>query len=233
MLIGIDDSGNFESDKYSLFATVYIRPRKARQIKKRFETWEEELPSSAKSPNGEVKGYLLNDEDLQSFIDRIMINNGYAKIYCSIFVFENSKEQNQSIAKRKEHLASKQKIAEEEYRKAGNGEMANFYHGMHGWISNLKDKNLRKLELLMYSAFESFRLAPIAAMNMNKKNKHYDRELGLLAINIDNCIIERPQVRKYWEKILADNLAISWRSSILQAYNSRSELCYSLSCVQL
>jgi len=147
----------------------------------------------------------LDDAMLKTFVEKIMIDNGYAKIFCSVFMIKNSSKQNQAFLARREYLLPQLQKAENAYRRNGNGELTNFYHGMYGWMKNLKEKNLRKLELLSCSALESFRLAPVAAMCLNKKSKHYDRELGLLEINIDSCIIERPQVRKYWEKILADD----------------------------
>lgn len=58
MIIGIDDSGDFESDSRSLYAAIFIRPKKYDKIVEVFSSWEEALPASAKE-NGEVKGRLL------------------------------------------------------------------------------------------------------------------------------------------------------------------------------
>lgn len=48
MIIGIDDSGNFETDDLSFFAAALIRPTKYKKIERVFIEWEAQLPDSVR-----------------------------------------------------------------------------------------------------------------------------------------------------------------------------------------
>ena len=74
MIVGIDDSGSFKDEDMGLFAAVYIRPKKYEKLKKIFESWENDLPDKCKK-DGEVKGWLLSDEQLAHFAENILLNN--------------------------------------------------------------------------------------------------------------------------------------------------------------
>lgn len=197
MIIGIDESGDFETDQFSISSAVFIRPGVASEICRVFEQWEKNLPDNVKE-KGEVKGWKLSEQDLIDFVKNILLDNGYDQIRHASIAIRSSNEQQQHILKNRQEMLAKQiKDVEHFYRMQHNGAGSNFCNGMSGWIKGLKSKNYAKLEVLCIILFDAFRFAPIAA-----RWSDCDRELGELIINIDNTIIGKEQTRKYWEKIL-------------------------------
>lgn len=200
MIIGIDESGNFETDQFSVSAAVYIRPRKADKIRNVFEKWEKSLPSSVKD-RGEVKGFRLNEEQLNDFVENILVHNGYGRIrHTAVGIRSRDVAQSKMLQNRQAMLAKQLEDAEQNYRKCFRGVDAGFCHDMAGWLRGLSDKSYSKFEMLCAILFDAFRFAPIAAMKSG-----CDKELKSLGISIDSTIIGRPSTQRYWEKILHDD----------------------------
>lgn len=205
MIIGIDESGNFETDQFSVSAAVFIRPRKAGKIRAVFEKWENSLPPLAKE-KGEVKGSKLNNKQLNDFVENILIHNGYGRIrYTAVGIQSQDDAQYKMLQNRRVMLAQQLEKAEQSYRENSRGIDVDFCHGMAGWIRGLSDKSYSKFEVLCTILFNAFRFAPIAA-----KTSGCDKELGMLGISIDSTIIGRPSTQRYWEKILHDDF---WNKS--------------------
>ena len=101
MIIGIDDSGNFESDSKSLYAAIFIRPKKYDKIVKVFTSWEEGLPTSVKE-DGEVKGRLLSKDQLVEFSDKVLINNSYGAIKLGVFMINIDEHNSSSLIGQRE-----------------------------------------------------------------------------------------------------------------------------------
>ena len=198
MLVGIDDSGDFENDAYSLFACVYMRAKK-KQIRGKFDSWKQSLPDSALNEKGELKGYLLSEEQIKDFVNQILLNNGYGKMRHFVFLYNNSPDQKTKIENRRKISLEQLHTAVNKCQSCKNGDGSNFYNGMYYWLKGLTPKSARKLELLSLVAFEAFRLAPVAGVRSG-----HDNDLGLLEINIDESIISKPQSKRYWEKTLSD-----------------------------
>lgn len=74
MIVGIDDSGNFDTDPMSFYAAIFIRLRRYLKIQKVFLECEAQLPETVKE-NGEVKGKLLSESQIIEFAYKILINN--------------------------------------------------------------------------------------------------------------------------------------------------------------
>jgi hypothetical protein len=83
MIIGIDESGNFDENSSSrhFFVAAFIESQNGKlAIKKRqFLNWEKALPDAAKNSNGEVKGSLLNKVQLSSFLRTVIIQPPFVR----------------------------------------------------------------------------------------------------------------------------------------------------------
>lgn len=199
MIIGIDDSGNFQNDKMSFYAAAFIRPKKYEKIKKVFLKWEAGLPESAKS-NGEVKGHLLTDTQLADFADRILTNNGHGAIKAQAFGIEINKQNTASLeAQRTLNLKQIREQTKKVYRDEGPEytQIATFYEQMAAWLQSKSIKTLYKLQLLSIAIVKSLNLAIITS-----SLRGFDKELGKLEINIDQGITGRPSVEQYWKDIM-------------------------------
>lgn len=199
MIIGIDDSGNFDSDKLSFYASVFIRPKKYKQIKTKFILWEENLPDSVKE-NSEVKGKLLNEEQLIDFADKILINNGYGAIKAQAFGIEiNESNKKHLITQQNRNVIQLNQQAKEVYRDQGDEytQIATFYEQMASWLASKSLKTLYKIELLGIVIVKSLNLSIISSTLRN-----FDKELNKLEINIDEGITGRESVDRYWRDMM-------------------------------
>ena len=196
MIVGIDDSGNFNTDSLSFYAAIFIRPKRYLKIKKIFLEWEAQLPDNVKV-NGEVKGSLLNENQIIEFANKILINNGYGAIKAQAFAIEINNEHNMALRNQQAlNVAQMRQQAKEIYRDQGKEyiQIASFYEQMSAWLESKSLKTLYKIELLGISIVKSFNLSIITSTL-----RGFDRELESLEINIDEGITGRPSVEQYWK----------------------------------
>lgn len=68
--IAIDETGDFQagSRKPHSFVAAHVRAGKEEQ----FRAWEQQLPRSLKNASGEIKGSVLNDDQLQAFMVQVL-----------------------------------------------------------------------------------------------------------------------------------------------------------------
>jgi hypothetical protein len=83
MVIGIDESGNFDdtSNLRQFFIAAFIESENGKlEIKKQqYLRWENQLPVTAKNPNGEVKGSFLNKQQLHAFLGTVIIQPPFVR----------------------------------------------------------------------------------------------------------------------------------------------------------
>lgn len=199
MIIGIDDSGNFETDSRSLYAAVFIRPKRYNRIIEVFSSWEESLPASVRE-GGEVKGRLLSSDQLAEFTDRVLINNGYGAIKLGAFMIDIDEHNSSSlIGQRELNLGQIKAGVDKHYRGKGGEykEIAHQYSQMAAWLNAKSVKTLYKIQLLGITIVKSFNLAILTSVD-----KGYDKELGRLTMSIDEGIVGRKSVEMYWRDLL-------------------------------
>ena len=198
MYVGIDDSGSFENEKLGLFAAVYVRPKKRSKLEKLFLDWETELPESCKK-NGEVKGFLLNDQQLCEFAEHLLHNNSVYPIYHHVFATP-TKGFNVTTLRAQRDTNVKQMIAEvENYHKKSKKfeNMAIFYAKMAKWFKKRSNKSLLKLELLGFTIVKS-----INDSIMWSVVRKFDKELAELTIKIDNSFIGKTENMDFWRDMM-------------------------------
>lgn len=194
MIVGIDDSGSFKDEDMGLFAAVYIRPKKYEKLKKIFESWENDLPDKCKK-DGEVKGWLLSDEQLAHFAENILLNNNVHGTKHHVFATPLVDFNIETIEYQRKRNVGQLLEGAEQYRKDGKKyyEIAQFYEDMSKWLSKRSLKTLLKIELLASTIFGSINDSIIWSVN-----KGFDRELGQLTIRMDKGFIEKPIHMNYW-----------------------------------
>jgi hypothetical protein len=97
MIFGVDETGNFDekSSKLHFFVSVVLQTEnKNLDIKlNQFKEWENSVPESLKNTKGEIKGSLLNDEHINSFILKVYLREPFVfTSYISIRPTDNSIE---------------------------------------------------------------------------------------------------------------------------------------------
>jgi len=199
MIIGIDDSGDFETHSQGMYAAVFIRPKKAEHIKRKFEEWESRLPVGSKDERGEVKGWMLSKDQLLDFARSIMNDNGYGQIKHHVFAIPVGSDSQIALEKqRQKHLVQYQ-AGIDEYREQGKEffAIAGFYIQLSEWLTKRSMKSLAKLELLSFTVYRALNLAIITSTV-----RHFDKELGKLTIKIDEGLVGRPSTKAYWQDSL-------------------------------
>jgi hypothetical protein len=194
MIIGIDDSGNFETDEVSFYASAFIRPKRKAKIEKVFLEWEKCLPDSVKE-NGEVKGHKLNQEQLLEFIDKVLINNGYGAVKQQAFGIQINEHNTNFLEGQRKHQVQQMRDGAKEYQSQGKKFflIAGQYNQMADWFDSKSLKTLYKMELLGIAIVKSLNLAIITSTL-----RDFDKELGKLEMNIDEGIAGRASVESYW-----------------------------------
>jgi hypothetical protein len=197
MIIGIDDSGNFNTDPLSFFVAVMIRPNKRKGIEKKFRQWERQLPESSKK-NSEVKGYLLADNELEEFCRKFLSEVKYI-----VSAIETSKISIEMVdGQRKRNLKQiEQGIAQ--YRSQGPDfyGIADQYQEMFKWLKSKSVKTLLKLDLLGIVIFDT--------LNESIKEsavKGYDRELEKLQFKIDQSFIGKDEHMFFWKDTVRNQI---------------------------
>jgi len=194
MIVGIDDSGSFKDEQIGMFAAVYIRPKKYEKLKQVFEEWEKVLPEESKK-DGEVKGWLLKDEQLSYFAENILLNNNVHGTKHHVFATPLIDFNIATIEYQRTKNVKQMLEGAKQYRKDGKKfyEIAQFYENMSKWLSKRSLKTLLKIELLASTIFGSINDSIIWSVN-----KGFDRELGELTIRMDKGFIEKPIHMSYW-----------------------------------
>lgn len=199
MIIGIDDSGDFNTDSISFYAAVFIRPKKYNRIIDKFLEWESSLPSDVRK-NGEVKGYLLNNNQLEFFADKILKDNGYGTVKLAVFGIEINESNTNTLIHERKHILKQIKDGTDKYYRNEGKEFTVIrvqYDQMRDWFLKKQIKTLYKIKLLGVSIVKSFNLATIDSVHRN-----FDRELGRLTVSIDKGVIGKESSRMYWDELL-------------------------------
>ena len=177
MIIGIDDSGNFETDDLSFFAAALIRPTKYKKIERVFIEGEAQLPDSVRG-DGEVKGYLLSSKQLEDLADRVLINNGYGAIKIQTFAVQISEANTGSLLhERDRNIDQLTTGARDIYRNKGKEyiQIATQYEQTAEWLRAKSVKTLYKIKLLGLSIVRSMNLAIMTSVD-----RDFDKELGAM-----------------------------------------------------
>ncbi len=194
MIIGIDDSGTFKEEHMGMFAAIYIRPKKYEKLKKVFELWEEGLPDRCRK-DGEVKGWLLDDEQMSDFAEKVLLNNNVHGTKHHVFATPLIDFNVDTIKYQRDKNVKQLLEGAEQYRDDGKKyyKIAQFYEDMSKWLNKRSLKTLLKIELLSSTIYGAFRDSVVWSVN-----KDFDRELGDLTIRMDKGFIDKPIHMDYW-----------------------------------
>jgi len=197
MIIGIDDSGDYDSAPVGLYAAILIRPKKQAKIEQHFLKWEGKLPSSVKK-NGEVKGHLLSNDQLISFCEEV-IRNPFFGIKFLVVGIETDKLSKSSLDYQRDINLEQIAQGVAGYRKQGEEflAIANEYEEMAKWLKKKSYKTLMKIDLLGFALFKALNEAIKQSVVRN-----FSRELADLQFKIDKGFIGKDEHLMYWKDIV-------------------------------
>lgn len=202
MIVGIDESGDFDTDRLGFFVSAFIRPKKHQKIGQLFHAWEASLPSAVKSSGGEVKGYLLNNNQLMDFAHTILQNNFYGIRYCA-YAISTLPENKKNVIRQRDRNVEQYEQAIIDYRKQGKDYyiIADQYTELKKWLEKRSTKTLLKIELLGIALVDSFNWAIIHSTLRN-----FSFELASLQFKIDKSFIGKPDNLWFWKDIVRSQL---------------------------
>jgi hypothetical protein len=207
MLIGIDESGDFSSERSSFYVSVFIRPKFQTEIEWLFNKWEKTIPKEFRDSGGEVKGYLLNEEQLTNFVEQVMFNQK-TNIRYSCFGISTSKKNLEAAQFQKDLNIQQIKDAIIGYKNQG-GEFvktSNIYGNLLGWWQKLHLTNVIKIKLLGQIICDSLNFA----IGWSAAND-FDKELRCLQFKLDKCFIDNDTKQIFWKDVLRSQI---WHYSV-------------------
>jgi hypothetical protein len=207
--IGIDESGNFtESGERVFLVASFVRPGRSEQTAELLRTWERSLPPEYRTSRGEVKGHLLEEPALLSFVDEVLrAADPPVRYYCAGVDLDDATFE--AIEGQQTHTAQQMQAGIEMYRNQGKDffRIANRYENMLGWWNNLNREQVLHVVMLTHMIPTSLNFA------IGWSVAHgFDDELGELRFKVDESFISASDEKKlFWRDMLRSHL---WQDSV-------------------
>ena len=198
MYIGIDESGNFETDGIGIHVATLIRPKHAHKIYAAYERWLSEIPESSKC-KGEIKGWLLTNDDICKFARHVLRPNNATHIRYIAFQVEITD-------KNREWLKHNQKVVGLEFRRQAyelkqekDTNAVQTLLQLAEWTEKHSPKTLFKIEMLGNLVTES-----IIKSLFYATIKRFDKETARLQVEIDESFGkgDDPRFQFFWRMLL-------------------------------
>ena len=209
MFIGVDESGDFETDEASIYVAALIRPRHALKIFRAYENWLKDIPDKSKV-NGEVKGWLLTENELCNFVRQVMQPKNASHIrYISFRVDINEKNINW-LKRNQKSMGLEYRRQAYEFKKKGETNSEQAYLQLAEWLEKHKPKTLFKIEVLGNLVTDS-----IIRCLFYATSKGFGRETSNLKVEIDEAFGERndPRFLFFWRSLLSRHTYTSTHAS--------------------
>jgi hypothetical protein len=206
MIIGIDDTGNFENE-VSFFCSVLVRPTQLTEFEKIFIQWERNTRKEL-GLTGEIKGASLPPESLYDFADKVIRNDISKWVLCvgSIGAQEESVTRYCEMQKKVALEGLERGIEFYLKRDSGKSKIANQYRNLVDWYKRLNNQNLLKITVLSECIAKSIKWGVIKAAV-----DEYDEELSEMRLFIDESFISRQRdTLLNWEDLMR---SILWQIS--------------------
>jgi len=203
MIIAIDETGDFspKSKLYHFFSAAHIRTTKDKNdlAFNRFNKWEISLPPSLKNHKGEIKSSRLNEDQLYSFIEEVLVPD--PPIAISTISFRPSENPYQIVNKHKRM----QQIGINEgvllYTKLNHPSKVKIIRDFSFWFRKLSYTQFIKIELLGIIIYKSLKNTMGTSIAWNIEDE-------LLNVNfiIDEIFLRGRQQNTFWHEILRNQI---------------------------
>lgn len=203
MRIAIDETGDFspKSNKYHFFSAVHLLStgNNLDLIKNKLFEWEKLLPRSLKNHKGEIKGSSLSNDQLDKFIDLVLLSK--PKIPISVVTIIPKLNHYAIINKHKQIQLKGILEGIELFKKLGRPEIAKTVNDFFYWFRKLSYSNFIKIELLGLIIYKSLRVS-IGTLISSKK----EDELLNLSFIIDEIFLKGFQQNTFWHELLRNQI---------------------------
>jgi len=203
MIIAIDETGDFKTNlsKYNLFVAVHIRQlNELNKIKEnQFLCWEKSLPKSLKNYKGEIKSEKLSDDDLEVFVDKIILSEPWIGITPTCLITKDNPENIVNIHKMSQLVGLNDGILF--YAKQGKNKLSRQWRDFRNWFNNLSYSAYLKTNLLGYCIAYSFGNAIGTSVACN-----FEDELKYICYKIDRDSIKDRMHKVFWTILLKNQL---------------------------
>lgn len=203
MKISIDETGDFspKSNYYHFLSAVHLQSRDKSDelIFERFNQWENKLPSSLKNHKGEIKSSRLSFEQLDDFIEQVLLPEPRIAITAIRF---NPKENPYQIVNKHKQI---QQYGINDgiilFNKLNRPHIAKTIRDFSHWFRKLSYTQFIKIELLGIIIYRSLN-------NTIGISIAWGMEDELLDINfiIDEIFLKGRQQNTFWHEILRNQI---------------------------
>lgn len=195
MIIGIDETGNFDatSNLRHIFIAALIESENGKLAIKhdQFTKWESSLPANFKTTGGEVKGSLLKAEQLQQFLQQVVFQMPLVRT-CFVSVIPASAT-TALIDKHYQMELRQVEYSNEVYHTRGSTRYnLNFLDNYVNWLKNRSLRDYLKMHCLKHLLKDSFNNAIIHAALQDRTE-----ELMEIAFKVDRDFLT--EENRFWE----------------------------------
>ncbi|GAB6283733.1 MAG: hypothetical protein STSR0008_25360 [Ignavibacterium sp.] len=199
MIVAIDETGDFspKSNFYHFMSAVHLQNTNGKYdlVYERFNEWENSLPKSLKNHKGEIKSSILNEEQLNSFIDKVLFREPI--IIISTIRFNPTENPYQIVNKHKFMLQVGINEGITLFTKLKRPHIVKIVRDFSFWFRKLSYTQFIKIELLGNIIYKSFRNTIGSSIAWN-----LDKELLDLKFIIDEMFLKGKQQNAFWHELL-------------------------------
>lgn len=203
MKIAIDETGDFfpKSKYYHFLSAVHLQSRdnNSEIIYERFNRWETSLPSSLKNHKGEIKGTSQNEEQLEDFIEKVLLPP--PRIAITTIRFNPSENPHKIINKHKQMQQYGINDGVILFNKLNRPRVAKTIKDFSFWFRKLSYTQFMKLELLGIIIYKSLKNTMGISLAWNMDNEILD-----IQFIIDEIFLKGGQQISFWHEILRNQI---------------------------
>jgi hypothetical protein len=208
MVVGIDETGDFApgSALLSFFVAVKLTQHHdgLRTKEKQFREWLAGIPRHKLTPNGEVKGSDLTDDELVAFAQSVICAEPAVRI--SYVQFRPSENPEELMKDFKAQEAAALEHASEQARQDGKTKMAEQYANMAIWHKNAKKMHYQHfIKLIMLRNLITLCFRQVVGVSILLERLGEDAaHANLLNIEfkIDRDFVRGREPELYWKELL-------------------------------
>lgn len=195
MIIGIDETGNFDSTSNlrHLFIAALLESESGKLALKRdqFTKWESNLPANFKTAHGEVKGSLLKAEQLQQFLQQVVFQLPIVRT--SIVSVMPAKATSALIDKHYQMELKQVEYSNQIYKTRGSKKYnINFLENYVNWLRKRSLRDYLKMHCLKHLLKDSFNNAIIHAALQDRTEELLD-----ISFKVDRDFLTEENI--FWE----------------------------------
>lgn len=205
MIIGIDEVGDFDlkKDVINYFISVAVDQNKDKHKTKetQYRLWRSSIPDTCRE-KGEIKGRLLNDGQLESFVDEVL--NIAPKSYVNVLRINPFENPISMVEKHKQYEIRQFEEVVKKATEKGKKATADGYQQLIYWYKNRNYQQMLKIKSMEFILSNAVRNAIGVSILLDMFDKDLNNLLNM-GLKIDKDFINGPTPNIFWKELLKNS----------------------------